>query len=105
MNDTLENLEQEMIELRRHFHQYPELSFEEVEIPKTIVAFHKQLGLEVREHVGERGVVKAQVLVRPSPFGQTLMRYRLKKRRIFHISQRSMGSCMRVAMMRIQQLR
>lgn len=65
--DTLGNLEQEMIELRRHFHQYPELSFEEVETPKTITAFHKQLGLEVREHVGERGVVATLKGSRPGP--------------------------------------
>src|SRR5690554_1619902 len=65
--DTLNNLEQEMIELRRHFHQYPELSFEEVETPKTIAAFHKQLGLDVREHVGERGVVATLKGAHPGP--------------------------------------
>lgn len=46
-----------MIDLRRHFHKYPELSFEEVDTPKTIARYHKELGLEVKEHVGERGVV------------------------------------------------
>lgn len=53
----LTTLEKEMIDLRRHFHKFPELSFQEVETPKTIAKYHRALGLEVKEHVGERGVV------------------------------------------------
>ncbi|MEO4054010.1 M20 family metallopeptidase [Solibacillus sp. CAU 1738] len=48
---------EEMVALRRYFHERPELSFEEVYTPATIAKFHRELGLEVREHVGERGVV------------------------------------------------
>lgn len=47
----------EMVQLRRYFHQYPELSFQEVETPKYIAAFHTKLGHEVQTNVGERGVV------------------------------------------------
>ncbi|WP_341301551.1 amidohydrolase [Lysinibacillus sp. FSL H8-0500] len=47
----------EMVKMRRHLHEYPELSFEEVETPAYIAAFHRELGHEVREHVGGRGVV------------------------------------------------
>ncbi|MGY4793894.1 M20 family metallopeptidase [Lysinibacillus fusiformis] len=47
----------EMVGIRRHLHQYPELSFEEVETPAYIAAFHRELGHEVREGVGGRGVV------------------------------------------------
>lgn len=47
----------EMVEIRRHLHQYPELSFEEVETPKLIAAYHEKLGHEVRTGVGGRGVV------------------------------------------------
>lgn len=47
----------EMVSIRRHLHQYPEISFEEVETPKYIAAYHHALGLEVREGVGGRGVV------------------------------------------------
>ncbi len=65
--DILTNLEQEMIDLRRHFHQYPELSFEEVNTPKTIAAFHKTLGLDVKAHVGERGVVATLKGAHPGP--------------------------------------
>lgn len=47
----------EMVSIRRHLHEYPELSFEEVETPKYIANYHRALGHEVREHVGGRGVV------------------------------------------------
>jgi amidohydrolase len=47
----------EMVEIRRHLHQNPELSFEEVETPKYIAAYHERLGHEVRTGVGGRGVV------------------------------------------------
>ena len=46
-----------MCSLSRHLHENPELSFEEVETPKYIAAYHRALGHEVREGVGERGVV------------------------------------------------
>lgn len=48
---------EEMVRLRRHFHQHPELSFQEVETPKCIAAYHRELGHEVRTNVGGRGVV------------------------------------------------
>jgi amidohydrolase len=47
----------EMVEIRRYLHQHPELSFEEVETPKYIAAYHEKLGHEVRTGVGGRGVV------------------------------------------------
>ncbi|MGN1400943.1 MAG: M20 family metallopeptidase [Bacillus sp. (in: firmicutes)] len=53
----LESYEQEMIEIRRHLHQHPELSFQEVETPAFIADYHRKLGHEVRTGVGERGVV------------------------------------------------
>lgn len=55
--DAITALYDEMVDLRRHFHMYPELSFKEVNTPKTIAAYHRDLGLEVREGVGTRGVV------------------------------------------------
>lgn len=48
---------EEIVSLRRHFHENPELSFQEVETPKFIAEYHRKLGHEVREHVGGRGVV------------------------------------------------
>ena len=53
----LEDHYQEMVDIRRYLHQYPELSFEEVGTPKYIANYHKKLGHEVRENVGGRGVV------------------------------------------------
>lgn len=61
----LATYEEEMIALRRHFHENPELSFEEVETPKTIAAFHRALGHDVREHVGGGGVVATLVGGKP----------------------------------------
>ena len=53
----LEDNYNEIVEIRRHLHMHPELSFEEVETPKYIAAFHEKLGHEVRAGVGGRGVV------------------------------------------------
>ncbi len=59
-----ENYE-EMVGIRRHLHEYPELSFEEVETPAYIAAYHKELGHEVRKGVGGRGVVAVLRGARP----------------------------------------
>lgn len=48
---------EEMVIIRRYLHEYPELSHEEVHTPSYIATFYRELGLEVREQVGERGVV------------------------------------------------
>jgi len=48
---------EEMVELRRHFHMYPELSFKEVNTAKTIAEYQSNLGLEVQTNVGGNGVV------------------------------------------------
>ncbi|MFC0189634.1 M20 family metallopeptidase [Fictibacillus aquaticus] len=53
----LQSYYDEMVEIRRHLHQYPELSFQEVQTPNYIAAYHEKLGNEVRTNVGGRGVV------------------------------------------------
>ncbi|MFF5993973.1 M20 family metallopeptidase [Lysinibacillus sp. KU-BSD001] len=53
----LEQHYEEIVAIRRYLHERPELSFQEVHTPAYIANFHRTLGLEVREHVGERGVV------------------------------------------------
>lgn len=53
----LDTFYDEIVEIRRHLHQNPELSFEEVETPKYVAAYHEELGHEVRTGVGGRGVV------------------------------------------------
>ncbi|WP_377890180.1 amidohydrolase [Alkalihalobacillus sp. R86527] len=58
MIEQLETEYPHMVEWRRHFHENPELSFEEVETPKKIAAFLRDIGLEdVEEGVGGRGIV------------------------------------------------
>ena len=48
---------EEMVAIRRYLHERPELSFQEVHTPKYIANYYKELGFEVREKVGGRGVV------------------------------------------------
>jgi amidohydrolase len=53
----IENLYQEMVEIRRFMHQHPELSFQEVNTAKYIQSFYEKLGVDVRGNVGGNGVV------------------------------------------------
>ncbi|WP_342598940.1 M20 family metallopeptidase [Psychrobacillus sp. FSL H8-0483] len=55
--NRLEEIYPELVELRRDFHMYPELSHEEVETPKKVAAYLTSLGLEVKTQVGGRGVL------------------------------------------------
>ncbi|CAM5192598.1 Amidohydrolase OS=Ureibacillus acetophenoni OX=614649 GN=SAMN05877842_1018 PE=4 SV=1 [Ureibacillus acetophenoni] len=48
---------EEMVSIRRYLHANPELSFQEIHTPAYIANYHRELGLEVREGVGGRGVV------------------------------------------------
>lgn len=47
----------EMIQIRRHLHQYPELSFEEYQTKKYILDFYKDKDCEINENVGTTGIV------------------------------------------------
>jgi len=53
----IEAMYEQMVEWRRHLHQYPELSFQEVETPRMIAGILQRYGIEVETHVGGRGVV------------------------------------------------
>ncbi|WP_096440322.1 M20 family metallopeptidase [Alteribacter populi] len=64
---ALEERYDEMVKLRRYFHQYPELSFQEVNTPLYIANYHEKLGHEVRRNVGERGVVATLKGAHPGP--------------------------------------
>jgi len=50
-------LKAEMIGLRRHFHQYPELGNKEVKTGKYIAGYLKKLGLVVKENIAKTGVI------------------------------------------------
>jgi len=55
-NPSVEALETWIIRLRREFHQYPELSFEEYETQKRILKFLGELGIEARK-IADTGVI------------------------------------------------
>ncbi|PYZ94120.1 peptidase M20 [Salipaludibacillus keqinensis] len=57
LHEKLTEYFDEMVDIRRYLHQHPELSFHEVKTPAYIADYHKQLGHDVREKVGGRGVV------------------------------------------------
>lgn len=60
-------IESEVIKLRRHFHQYPELSNSEFKTAKTIATYLKELGLEVETGVAHTGVVGILKGEKPGP--------------------------------------
>ncbi|WP_394356243.1 M20 family metallopeptidase [Bacillus changyiensis] len=46
-----------MVTLRRHFHQYPELSFKEKKTAASIASYYQTLGIPTRTNVGGGGVL------------------------------------------------
>ena len=63
----INQIEQQVIEWRHHFHQYPELSNREFETAKTIAAHLKDLGLEIRTGIAHTGVVGILKGGKPGP--------------------------------------
>ncbi|MGX7107137.1 amidohydrolase [Hutsoniella sourekii] len=53
---TLEDKYPRMVAIRRYLHQYPELSFEEVETARYIADFYQDLACQVETNVGGHGV-------------------------------------------------
>ncbi|WP_026909304.1 M20 metallopeptidase family protein [Paucisalibacillus globulus] len=53
----LEEIYPELVEIRRDFHMYPELSHEEVRTPEKIAEYLTNLGMDVKTGVGGRGVI------------------------------------------------
>src|SRR6056297_837271 len=66
----INELNDELIELRRDFHKHPELGFEEFRTSKIVADYLKDLGLEVTENVAKTGVVG---LLKGDNPGKTLM--------------------------------
>ncbi|SDH56301.1 amidohydrolase [Alteribacillus persepolensis] len=65
--EQLDQLYDEMVDIRRHLHQYPELSFQEEYTPSYIAEFHEHLGHQVRRNVGNRGVTAVLEGGQPGP--------------------------------------
>lgn len=63
-------LKEELIRLRRDFHQHPELGFEEFRTSAIIANYLDELGLEVQKNVAKTGVV---ALLRGKTEGPTLL--------------------------------
>lgn len=57
VQEAIKTIADEIIELRRDFHQYPELSFEEKRTSKIVADYLRKCGLEVKENVNGYGVV------------------------------------------------
>lgn len=53
----LEQLFPSMIQVRRHLHQYPEVSFQEFKTAQTIAKFYEKLNIPTRKNVGGNGLV------------------------------------------------
>ncbi|CAG9622529.1 M20 family metallopeptidase [Sutcliffiella rhizosphaerae] len=57
LNIMLENHFDEMVEIRRYLHQYPEVSFKEFQTAAYIADYYKKLGISFRSNVGGNGIV------------------------------------------------
>lgn len=64
--EKLDQKYEKMVEIRRHLHMYPELSFEEKETSKYIANFYKNKGVDVKTNVGGYGVVVTIDTKKPS---------------------------------------
>jgi len=65
MHREMEEMYDQMVAWRRHFHQYPEISYQEIETPKKIAEILTGCGIEVRNGVGQRGVVGTIIGAKP----------------------------------------
>ena len=66
----IQELENELISLRRDFHQYPELGFEEFRTGKIVADYLEKCGIEVQRNVAKTGVVG---LLKGETSGKTLI--------------------------------
>ena len=69
INKEIADLREELISLRRDFHQHPELGFEEFRTGKIVADYLESLGIEVERNVAKTGVVG---LLRGSQPGKTI---------------------------------
>lgn len=66
-NDLTKQVEPNLIEWRRHFHEFPELSNREFNTGKYIAEYLKSIGLEVKYPVAKTGVVAILRGGKPGP--------------------------------------
>ena len=70
LHAEVESLRDQLVALRRHFHQHPELAWQEHATARTVVQRLRSAGIEVREGVAGTGVVG---LLRGASPGRTLL--------------------------------
>jgi len=63
-------LKDHLVELRRHFHMYPEIGYDLERTSSFVARYLKDLGLEVKEHVAKTGVV---AVLRGAKPGKTIL--------------------------------
>ncbi len=56
-----------LVGLRRHFHQFPELAYEEQKTAAKIVQVLRDLGVSARDRIGKTGVVASLTAAKPGP--------------------------------------
>lgn len=64
---AIDEINDEIIEIRRHLHANPELSFQETNTAKYIAEYQENLGHEVKRNVGGNGVVAYLKGDKPGP--------------------------------------
>ena len=57
IHQSIDQLFPEMVHIRRHLHQYPELSFQEYETARFIANYYEKLGIPYETEVGGNGVI------------------------------------------------
>ncbi|GGJ92188.1 putative amidohydrolase YhaA [Lentibacillus kapialis] len=57
IHKKLDELYPEMVNIRRHLHQYPEVSFQETGTARYIADFYEELGIPYQANVGGNGVI------------------------------------------------
>lgn len=62
---NIDSLFDEMVAIRRHLHQYPELSFQEKKTSSYIAAYYRNLGIPHKTNIGGYGVVATLVGGKP----------------------------------------
>ena len=104
--EMLESRKDEIIEIRRHLHENPELSFKEEKTAQYIIDFYKGKDVEVQSNVGNGyGIIVTIKGGKPGKnigFALILMHFQSLKKQMYPLNQKMKALCMRVVMMVIQ---
>ena len=102
IKEQVRELEPLLVKIRRHFHQYPELSNQETGTMEQICTYLEEWGIEYQKGVADTGVV---AIIRGGRPGRTAALreistlYRFRKPMMFLTAPVMMESCTPAAMM------